>query len=102
MTAVPKRKPIRDSAHLDKIRAMPCCICNAPPPSEACHLRMGLAGGMAQKPPDDLTVPMCSYHHREQHEMGEAIFWRMWLAADKEILVKVLRSFARSLYGGGT
>lgn len=96
MTPFFKQKPKPDPKRLKRIREMPCIVCALPPPSEACHLRMGLAGGMALKPTDDLTVPMCHVHHEEQHR-GEKVFWRNRFMADDVLLTKALRALARSL-----
>lgn len=97
--AIPK-SPGDFPRHLEYIRTLPCVICDAPPPSEACHLRMGLGGGMGIKPDDRLTIPMCHRHHDEQTlcKSGEVGFWRKYLAIDKQLMVMVMRAFARSLY----
>lgn len=92
-----RQKPKPDPKRLARIREMPCLLCNAPPPSEACHIRMGLAGGMGLKPPDDLTVPLCHGHHRGQHQLGERRFWVSRLSVDDVLLTKALRALARSL-----
>ena len=42
---------------------------------EAAHVRMGTDGGMGVKPSDCYVVPLCAYHHRRQHQIGEEIFW---------------------------
>ncbi|QDP67214.1 MAG: hypothetical protein GOVbin7368_5 [Prokaryotic dsDNA virus sp.] len=45
-------------AHMLRVKALPCVICGAPPPSEAHHCR---SGGMAR---DDMaTIPLCKRHH---------------------------------------
>lgn len=92
-----RQKPKPDPKRLARIREMACLICNAPPPSEAAHIRMGLAGGMGKKPPDDLTVPMCHRHHALQHRAGEKNFWRYVFMEDGVLLTKALRALARSL-----
>jgi hypothetical protein len=76
-----QRQPrIRDEAHLNFIRSQPCCICGTSP-VEAAHLRVGSIGngklpsGMAEKPSDKWTLPLCPRHHREQHSMNEREFW---------------------------
>ena len=93
----PKSPPLRDPAHLIRVRAMPCLVCGRPPPSEAAHIRMGLSGGTSLKPGDDLTVPLCHDCHATQHRDGEVTFWRESFQF-KNVLRDVLRGYARSLY----
>lgn len=99
---LPKHKPQPLPKHLAAIRQMECIVCWAPPPNEAAHIRMGLAGGMAKKPDDSLTVPLCRKCHGEQHTgEGEVAFWRYKLNTNKVLLTAALRALARSLYAEG-
>lgn len=34
--------------------------------------------GKQEKPSDCWTVPLCGYHHRQQHSTGEVRFWEMF------------------------
>jgi hypothetical protein len=49
--------------------------------TEAAHVRIGGDGGMALKPSDWRTVPLCGAdddwmgHHAYQHQIGERPFW---------------------------
>lgn len=43
-------------------------------PIECAHVRGGTDGGMALKPSDRWVISLCSYHHREQHQLGEDQF----------------------------
>lgn len=43
-------------------------------PIECAHVRTGTGGGLALKPSDRWVISLCSYHHREQHQMGEHQF----------------------------
>lgn len=76
-----KRPRIKNSAHLDFIRALPCCCCGDNTSTEAAHIRSGnLAYGKrptggAEKPSDCWALPLCSTEHREQHEGSEEAFW---------------------------
>jgi len=71
---------VRCAAHLKWIRGFYCCVCSMtdaqsqPSPTEAAHVRLGTDGGMGMKPGDNWTIPLCSDHHREQHQIGEASF----------------------------
>lgn len=95
---LPKAPPGDFPRHLERIRSMNCCVCWAAPPSEAAHIRMGLAGGTGMKPSDLLTVPLCHKCHDKQHTGdGELAFWRDALNTNKVLLTAVLRAYARSL-----
>lgn len=71
----------RDNKHLDFIRSLPCCICGGID-TEAAHIRTASLAhgkkhtGMAEKPSDKWTLPLCNKHHREQHETNELAFWK--------------------------
>lgn len=72
----------KNEAHLDGIRQLPCLVCLDPTCTEAAHIRMGdlTAGkrhvGTGEKSDDAFAVPLCGYHHRMQHSIGEERFWR--------------------------
>ena len=97
---LPKQPRIELPRHLERIRSLPCLICGRMAPSVAAHFRLGLGGGTAMKPHDYWTLPLCPTHHDEQSlcKSGELGFWRKYLAIDKQLVVKVMRAFARSLY----
>jgi hypothetical protein len=65
---------VRDKKHLEFIRKLNCCVCSCWP-SEACHVRAGLSGGIGMKPPDSFVIPMCHSCHFTQHNIGEKKFW---------------------------
>lgn len=85
-----QRQPrLRDERYLAFLRKQPCCVCKAPAPSDAAHIRMAStvygkrATGMAEKPDDRWAVPLCRPLagfefgcHKIQHSMNEAEFWR--------------------------
>jgi hypothetical protein len=77
-----RRRPrIEDRNHLAFIRSLPCVVCGTRRNVEAAHVRLGspLYGkrqaGMAEKPSDNFSLPLCPPHHDEQHAMNEADFW---------------------------
>ena len=43
-------------------------------PIECAHVRIGTDGGAGVKPSDRWVLSLCSYHHREQHSVGERAF----------------------------
>ena len=67
---------IRSRAHLQWVRGHVCAIdsdqCEGK--VEAAHVRIGTDGGMGVKPSDIYTIPLCHYHHDQQHRLGERSF----------------------------
>lgn len=67
---------LRSSVHKAWIRQQPCVVrsndCTGP--REAAHFRTATGGGMGLKPGDQWTFPACNFHHRQQHQIGEASF----------------------------
>lgn len=51
-------KPKRDARWLSFIRSLPCCMCLAPPPSEA-HHSLAHKPGLGMKASDHHTLPLC-------------------------------------------
>ena len=81
-----QRQPrITDKPYLAFIRRQPCKKCGTTRRVEAAHVRAGYpeAGwrptGMAEKPDDRRTLPLCRDCHRDgpgaQHRMNERQFW---------------------------
>lgn len=72
----------RFPAHRAWVRGFDCVVgrkghcCNLP--MEAAHVRTGTGGGMAEKPHDKWTIPLCHRHHAEQTAIGEAAFERLY------------------------
>lgn len=86
MNELRQREPrVRDAMHLASVRSKPCCVCGSVRNVEAAHIRMACLvigkreTGMAEKPDDKWSVPLCAYHHRtgilSQHNIGEEQFW---------------------------
>lgn len=62
--AKPRRSSrVRDPAHLEFVRRLPCCLCNRGPRSEPHHDTE--KRGMGQKADDTRTIPMCHRHHMD-------------------------------------
>lgn len=57
-------------AQAELCRAMPCCSCGAPPPSDPSHIKTRGAGGL-----DDVTVPQCRRCHDRLGREGVTTFW---------------------------
>lgn len=63
--------------HRRFIRSQPCAVgACAALPIECTHVRLGFAAGLAQKPPDWMTIPLCHAHHSQQHDLGHREFDR--------------------------
>lgn len=87
MLGVPKNPPVRDDAFRDHIRQMRCLLADREPctcgkyihvgsrrmVTEACHVRTRRNNGDRAN-----LVPLCSSHHKEQHQKGIKTFERMY------------------------
>lgn len=84
-----RRPRLRDNRYLSFLRALPCCVCGCPPPSDAAHIRMGSTvygkrpTGAGEKPDDKWAVSLCRPTfgirqgcHRSQHTQNESEWWR--------------------------
>ena len=62
--------------HRKFVRGHVCCVpgCNVSTIIEFAHARLGTHTGMKQTPHDCFGLSLCSYHHREQHRIGEPEF----------------------------
>lgn len=75
-----KRPREHDDKHLKFIRILPCLVCGRRD-VEAAHVRYGdqrygkRETGKSEKPHDKWTVPLCTAHHREQHDANERTWW---------------------------
>jgi hypothetical protein len=77
-----QRQPrIEDPTYLAYVRTLPCVVCNKAGPSDAAHLRSASLWygkrqtGLGEKPDDKWTLPLCRYHHTEQHSGNELSWW---------------------------
>lgn len=68
------RPRLHDEKFLAFLRTKPCCVCGKEGETQACHIRIGFLA-MQKKPDDRYAVPMCAWHHAEQHGMNEVAFW---------------------------
>jgi hypothetical protein len=76
-----KHPRVKNDAHLAFIRNLYCVSCGDDTSTEAAHLRSDnleygkRSTGMAEKPDDCWTLPLCGKCHRVQHSGNEANFW---------------------------
>lgn len=75
--AKPRRGPMRDPEYLAFLRSEgkcePCCILKfdrIPFRESRIEAAHGPVNGRGSKGPDNEAIPMCSMHHREQHQEG--------------------------------
>ena len=78
----PKHPRVRDPGYLVFVRQQPCCLCGADR-VDAAHIRSGSIAydkpstGMAEKPDDRWSLPLCRSDHNRQHHFGNELeFWR--------------------------
>ncbi len=79
-----RREPLRDPEYLEWLRRLPCAVCGRRG-VHAAHLRSGSRrygkpeSGIAKKPDDDWTTPLCADDHLNddaaQHRGNELAFW---------------------------
>ena len=79
------RGRVRNPGFLAFIRRQPCLCMSAACEGavQAAHIRFGDAArgkpvtGMQVKPDDRWALPLCRYHHADQHSMNERQFWKL-------------------------
>ena len=74
-----------------KLADMGCILCRhigkPGTPAEIHHLRDGQ--GMGQRAPDDLTIPLCPFHHRGPggyHGLGKRRFESLYELTERDLL----------------
>lgn len=93
-------------AFLAFVRRKPCCVCGAPPPSHAAHVRFSDAAtgnenpGVGAKSHDRRAVPLCPDDHLDgpgaQHRVGsERKFWARVGKNPDEIAARLWGQFVR-------
>lgn len=91
------RKPARDAKYLAWIRTLDCAVlfCDQRrfpnmmlSVTEAAHV--GKVRGLGQKCSDYEAIPLCRYHHREQHRLQKR-FWVVY-SLDREAIISALRA----------
>ncbi len=90
---VPLAKPSREVApdHLEFVRALPCCMCGAPAPSEAHHVESRGARGS-----DFYAIPVChDCHDKCDGSISEGEQWKATAHVLRRRFVGPLR------WGGG-
>jgi len=94
-----RRPRKKNEKHLDFIRSLPCLMCQNDVSVEAAHVRFGRrdvgkrAVGKGEKPDDMWVVPLCGECHRDQHKVGEQVFW---FVANRDPIQVALALFAHT------
>lgn len=68
---------VRSASHLAWVRKFSCAILGRHECGgrvESHHVHENADGGIGMKPGDDNAIPLCSYAHRELHDIGEVRF----------------------------
>ena len=95
-----KRPRIKDAAHLEFLRELPCCACGNDVSTEAAHIRSGSLKygkrptGLGERPSDRWCLPLCSQCHREQHRGGNEM--NFWTNKGKDPFVIAMTLFVNS------
>lgn len=69
-----RRKRNVNEPHLAWVRTLPCSVRGCLHSSVPHHVRLGTGGGTGLKPGDEWTVPLCTPHHDELHQVGALTF----------------------------
>ena len=96
---------VKDSAYLNWIRTLPCTACGKHGPSQAAHIRSGYPEhgwrptGMAEKPSDWRTAPLCRDCHvdgpKAQHKGNERDWWAGLEIYPPDLCAELMDRYAR-------
>lgn len=66
------RRPGMSASHLDRVRGLPCCVCECPPRVQAHHLKdvEPKERGMGLRSTDQWAVGLCVFCHDEVERVG--------------------------------
>jgi hypothetical protein len=76
--------------YLERIKSMPCGVCDAPAPSEAHHIKQGL---------HFVCIPVCASCHRDGFN-GWHGQRRMWKVMKKDELIVLSETIEKLARGG--
>ena len=88
-------KPVRSQAYINRVRELPCCICEAfgehqASPTIPHHPIMGR--GSTRKVCDTMAIPLCEGHHQGDFDTSKVAVhrapdqWRRLYGADHEYI----------------
>ena len=87
-SGIRKEPQYRSPGYLRSIRKLECACAKTLTccgEIEAAHVRTGTDGGASVKPSDFWTIPLCHYHHAQQHRIGELAFEKQYAIEMKAI-----------------
>lgn len=85
-----RAKTAAGSAHLARVKGLPCACCGAAAPSDAHHIREGQGG--AQRAPDFLAIPLCKEHHQGKTGVhGDKSAMRLRKLTELDMLADTIR-----------
>jgi hypothetical protein len=75
--------------HLAKIKEMPCGVCEAPPPSDAHHIKQHH---------QYLCIPLCKSCHQDNFNgiHGQARIWSVYKTDELQVLNKTIEALLNS------
>jgi hypothetical protein len=74
ISVLAKESRRRDKEHRRFVSSQPCIVCDRSP-TDAHHLRFAQPRALGMKVSDEFTVPICRFHHRELHRLGDERVW---------------------------
>jgi hypothetical protein len=90
-----------DTPHLQWVRAQECCVPGCKVQTiHAHHIRTSANSGTALTPPDQWAVPLCFFHHRRLHYVGQETFQKVY-GVDLEAVMMWCREASGTYMPGG-
>lgn len=89
----------RDPAYLAFVREQPCLATRITQGVVAHHVRQRTGGGVALKPSDYFTVPLCEIVHARLHQEGEAAFWKRSKVCPFNWMTWIMAKYSLAHYG---
>lgn len=93
---------LRDQEWIDHVKTLQCVVTKLDTGRADCsidpsHIRWGLGGGTALKPPDNRVLPLLHLLHVKSHRGdGEVAFWRQHMT--DELMMKALIALAEKMH----
>jgi hypothetical protein len=91
-----KEPPDRNAKYRDFVRGHVCAVVNNECSGKTEHAHIG-TGGKGLKASDYYSVPLCTAHHREQHNVGAWTFQQHHRIDLWEVAAKLLAEWVRRI-----
>lgn len=80
--------------HVQRVKELPCGLCETPGPSFAHHIREGQ--GMSQRAGHFCTIPLCfECHQGAQGIHGDRALWRIYKKTEVDVLDETIGRLMR-------